>query len=485
MSGRPHLTAAEIERQVALLADPPPPAALVRPCTVGDGLRVLDETERARLERRWSEAAAAGRFSKFVPASGAASRMFSVLEGVAETGSVADLERARERGDARARDLLELLERSGDLPFHDRLPPSSDLAALAAILAADGLDYGRRAKGLIPFHRYPGGARTPMIEHLVEGASYVLDSAGRGRIHFTVGASQLDAFRAEAAASPLAEAWEIGLSTQRPETDTVALEADGSPVRDADGGLLFRPGGHGALLGNLEACGGDLVFVKNIDNILPESRQPLVAEWQRALGGLLVTLERRAVELAAALAGESRAPTIDAAADFCSAELGRTISSPPTDPGALADELIDLLDRPLRVCGMVPSTGEPGGGPFWVRGDSGAVYPQIVESAQVDLENEEQQRVWTSSTHFNPVMLAVSLRRHDGTPHRLADFVDRRAVFVNEKPYDGRQIRVLERPGLWNGAMASWNTVFVEVPLQTFAPVKTVLDLLRPEHQGT
>jgi hypothetical protein len=309
------------------------------------------------------------------------------------------------------------------------------------------LDLDRRPKGLIPFHSYPDRSRTAFEEHLVEAAAYTRGADGRCRLHFTVSPEHLTGFEelldrvGEGYAERLGARFEVGFSVQKPRTDTLAADEDGRPLHDSAGRLHLRPGGHGSLIENLNDLRGDLVFVKNIDNVQPDRSRSVTVEWKKLLAGYLVKLEREASSLL-------------------------------------------RLNRPLRVCGVVPNTGEPGGGPFWVRHGDGTTSRQIVETAQVDASDDAQQRLLRSSTHFNPVDLVCAVRDADGKPHDLREFVDQEAVIITRKTVGGREVRALERPGLWNGGMAGWNTVFVEVPLETFTPVKTVLDLLRPEHQA-
>lgn len=487
----------EAARQLDLLAHPPPPLRLDRPCRVDDGIRRLAESEETELLERWQHAASAARFSKFVPASGAASRMFALADWLpAELPDRGELESMAEGDEAPARELLDFLDRIEELPFAGTLATSMGLSrhdlrdiassdaystVLQATLDAEGLGYREAAKGLIPFHRYRDGARTAFEEQLVEGNAYLSTGGRPGRFHFTVAIPQMDTFgEAARALGPLGETTDLSFSTQGSQTDTLALEASGEPARDRDGRLLLRPGGHGALLDNLEQFGGDLVFVQNIDNILPERLQPAAIHSKKLLGGLLARLDDEAATLIRRLRDEADEGATRDAEAFLHAELG--YHAPASTGVDRRRALLSGLDRPLRVCGMVPNDGEPGGGPFWLAEGGTARAPQIVESSQLDTSDPEQVDIWQRSTYFNPVMLVASLRDSEGTPYRLSEFADHQAIIVAEKSVEGRTLRVLERPGLWNGSMALWNTVFVEVPRVTFAPVKTVLDLLRPEH---
>ena len=401
------LTGDEVLRQLALFAAPPASARLLRPATVGDGIVRIGEERHPGLVARWAEACRAGRLSKFVPASGAASRMFAGLEA------------------ADSPEIARYLENASRFPFADSLDRLRELP-----------------KGLVPFHRYADGARTPFEEHLVEAAAVVRDAGGACRLHVTISPEHEQSFRALLEGPGDRLAWKLGVrfevdfSHQEPSTDTVAADLDDRPFRLADGSLLFRPGGHGALLPNLEGSGGDVVLVKNIDNVQREEQADPGILWKKLLAGSLLEIE-------------------DAAR---------------------------VERRPTRVAGVVRNQGEPGGGPFWVAGPEGPSL-QIVESSEVDLSDPGQAAIWKASTHFNPVDLAVSLRDGSGRPWRLADFVDESAVFIARKTKDGRALKALERPGLWNGAMARWRTSFVEIPVEAFTPVKTVFDLLRPEHR--
>jgi hypothetical protein len=473
---------AEVERQLALFRDPPGYAELVRCCSLGDGIEVIDD--EAACLAAYERARAAGRLSKFVPASGAATRMFQALLACRDDElSLQELDRRAAAGDGKARlgaafargidrlpfaEALEREIRRRGFDLAERLEVGSLAPIIDALIDEDGLDFANQPKGLLPFHSYEGGARTAFEEHLREAVVLVRDDIGRTRLHFTVSPEHVAAFQAElervrpGIESDEEAVLEVGFSTQSPSTDTVAVDLQNRPLRDADGRIVFRPGGHGALLENLGGFGGDIALVQNIDNVQPESARRNSVRWKKLLIGRLVQLEE---ERAAACASGDEARRRDLAEALGVASLD------------------DALDRPLRACGAVRNTGEPGGGPFWVRSESGDVTRQIVEGAQVDPSSEKQQKIFRNATHFNPAVLACSLRDPDDRPYDLSRFVDPRAVFIARKSFEGRDLKALERPGLWNGSMAGWGSVFVEIGDETFTPVKTVVDLLRPEHQ--
>jgi hypothetical protein len=495
LSGR-GIPASEAERQVALLRDPPAATRLVRPCTPGDGIEVIPPDALEELAALHGEAAREGRLTKFVPASGAASRMFSDLAAFrGRRVTREEVARLAAGGDGPAKGVLAFLHGLERLPFHDALRRQAggrvdDVpAVLEAVLDEDGLGLASLPKGLIPFHRYGDDVRTAFEEHLVEAAAYVRDARGVCRLHLTVSPEHRERFEDhlrevrggyEAA---LGVRYEVSFSTQHPSTDTLALDRDGAPFRLEDGRLLFRPGGHGALLQNLAGLaetGGDLVYVKNIDNVVPDRLRGPTVTWKRAIAGRLLEVERRVRDLVRLLStGGASGAVLDEAEALCRDRLHAALP-PGRDRAA---RLLDRLCRPLRVCGVVPNTGEPGGGPFWVREPDGSLSLQIVESAQVDPRDPEQARIFASSTHFSPTDLVCGLRDAADRAFDLGRFVDPNAVLFASKTHEGRPLKALERPGLWNGAMARWNTVFVETPIETFTPVKSVNDLLRPEHQ--
>jgi hypothetical protein len=489
---------AEAARQLALLREPVRYRTLDRPCRIGEGIERIDDSRARSLCARAAHAAAAGRVTAFIPASGAATRMFHDLLHYEVLGDQA----ARRWQSDLASGVAAALPVSAFMAGLSRFAFAEDLAdrlgcrlaelasrdlhvLLEALLAPGGLGYAHRPKGLLAFHRYPDRARTPFEEHLHEAAVLVRDARGVCRLEFTVSAEHRDLFAALLGArkqdleARLDVHFEVALSTQSAATDTLALNRTGAPFRDPDGRLLLRPSGHGALLGNLERLGADLVFIKNIDNVAVEDWKSATYEHARRLLGRLLEIEQQAQALAARLDDPDDAGATAEALEFAREVFGHAIAA---GPRARA-ELASTLDRPLRVCGMVPNAGEPGGGPFFVRDASGHVARQIVESAEVDMDSPTQKQVWRSSTHFNPVFLACSLRDRHGRPHVLESFADASAAMVARKSAGGETLLALERPGLWNGGMARWNTVFVEVPAATFNPVKTVLDLLRREHQ--
>ncbi len=492
--GRLGIPVEEIWRQLDLFRTPLPGARLVRCCRVDDGVRVLEEDELPLLLDAWNEAAWAGRFTKFVPASGAASRMFKSLSAFLD-GPPGSPEELATEGSADARDVTIFRDQVQRFAFTASglveafSNPPDARALVRAVLGPEGLGLAEKPKALIPFHRTPDGGRTPFEEHLVEGARTVQDGDGRCRVHFTVSPEFERDFLTllEARRAPLERLYgarlDVSFSVQHPSTDTIAVDLENRPFRLDDGSLLFRPGGHGALLRNLAELQADLLYVKNIDNVVQESSLEVVVLWKKVLGGLLVSLERRALTLSRALeAPGCPGSVLDEAVRFLHSSFRAPVPAIDSREG-LCRTLKRRLERPIRVCGVVRNQGEPGGGPFWVEGSNGEVTAQIIEGSQVNLSDPSQSKIWSSSTHFNPVDLVLSLRDHNGKPYDLDRFVDPSTVFISKKSRDGRELKALELPGLWNGAMAGWNTVFVEVPGGTFAPVKTVLDLLRPEHQ--
>jgi hypothetical protein len=494
------ITEATVRAQLALFRKGTPWIRLHRPCTPGDGIVVLRPHELEALLHNYAAAVAVGRVMKFVPASGAASRMFQALLqqlGTAPTSPDDD------NGETCLGRFLRELHR---FAFHDELEAALRVAGLDVqtciaqrrtheilehLLTLRGLNYANLPKALIKFHRGAGHCRTPLEEHVVDAAAHTRDRDQVVRLHFTVApehAAEVDRRIEEIRERYTATGIEyrITLSPQHASTDTIAVDADNRPFRDQHHRLLFRPGGHGALLENLQAIQGDVVHVSNIDNVVHGRRKDDTYLYKRLLGGYLVTLQEQIFAHLNCLAtGQASLPQIEQIFSFARENLSLSV------PGELLGQsiaeqsqfLFAKLNRPLRVCGVVENREEPGGGPFWTESAEGSLSLQIVEKSQVDTSVEAQRAILNASTHFNPVDIVCGMRDYQGQPFRLETFRDPHTCFISSKTHEGRSLKALEHPGLWNGAMAHWNTVFVEVPLSTFNPVKTVFDLLRPEHQ--
>lgn len=475
------------------------PPKLVRPCTCSDGIEVLSEKEQESFISIYEEEAAKGRCSKFVPASGAATRMFQCLCPIFakdEINTIHDLEKQAEKR-SELKEALTLFLNIHRLPFFPELDrwcrthgytveelitkgPIKHL--VHGILRRDGLGLGTLPKALIPFHRYGEEVRTPFEEHILEAAGFVKDREGRCRIHFTVPNEHLSRFQdcAKTMAEKLGKEGiklDISFSIQHPSTHTPAVDEKGNLLRTPEGNIILRPGGHGALLKNLQEYGGDIVFIKNVDNIAEDSLKPLVVRWKKILGGMLVALERDFHE---ALERLDKDPNFVNEAEEIYLRWKQTFPFryERLTKAEKLKALKFLLDRPKRICGMVRNVDEPGGGPFWVMDQDGWITRQIVEQAQINFSDEENIELWKASTHFNPVDVVCALKDRRGNSYNLSLFVDYNSYIITEKLHHGTIARVLEHPGLWNGSMAYWITVFVEVPRETFYPVKKITDLL-------
>ncbi len=464
------LTPAALETQLKNFREGFPFLPVTRAASCGDGIRVLDAAGIEQAAARYDRAKESLRVVKFVPASGAATRMFKDLFEFVREG----------RRTAVVGELLANRRRFAFWPeLRTIIGDDADELRTVENIVAEGLRYGETPKGLVSFHRYGDEVRKAVEEHLVEGAQYAA-AGGEVKIHFTVSPEHLTRFEALLAEkipgyeSRFGVKYRISFSVQDPSTDTLAVNPDCTPFRRADGRLLVRPAGHGALIGNLGKIDADIVFVKNIDNVTTDARRSDTVLYKKALAGVLLALQERIFEYLMAL--EVPGAELEPIAAFIENELCVKL---PKDYGTAL--LRQVLDRPIRVCGMVRNEGEPGGGPFWVAGADGLETLQIAESNQIAPEKRELMR---SATHFNPVDLVCSFRTSKGGRFDLREFVDPATGFISRKSDGGRELLAQELPGLWNGAMARWNTVFVEVPITTFSPVKVVTDLLRPEHQG-
>lgn len=505
------MSEAQVSEQLRLFRQGARWLLLDRPCRAADGVDRISRNEARSLVSLQRDAAREGRFTKFVPASGAGSRMFSFVFDYSTGAASArrkDVVAEAEKGNEGARQFLALIDGISRLAFFDdlktvmsrnslglgRMLRAKEYGDIARFLLSEaGLDYQNKPKALVKFHRYPRGSRTAFEEHLIETAQYSRDRHGAVKLHFTILPEQAGQFsRLVEQARPALERehgcrFLIGFSYQLPSSDTIAVDLDNQPFRDKEGRLLFRPGGHGALLANLDSLGADLVYVKNIDNVVPKPFMKATLLWKEILGGYLV----RQVALVHSWLtrihdGPCDRRLLREIAGFCRERVGMTFPGgfgqwPMSEQKKLLGR---ALNRPLRVCGVVRNEGEPGGGPFWVRLKDGGCSRQIVESAQVNMNDPRQKKIWQSAPFFNPVDLVCSLRDYKGKKFNLAAYADKRSYLIARKTHEGRELKALEWPGLWNGGMARWLTFFVEVPIETFNPVKTVLDLLRPEHQA-
>jgi hypothetical protein len=458
---------------------------------IGNGIIAPSEAERQQLVSAWEAYKASGKkVVKFVPASGAASRMFKDMFAFVD----ADYDVPTTDFEKKYFDSIEkfafyealdaVCQKNEGKGIRQLIADGNYKAVAANMLQAKGLNYGQLPKGLLLFHKYAEGARTPMEEHLVEGALYAA-SNGEAHVHFTVSHEHMELFKAKVAekadtfAKKYGIRYDISFSEQKPSTDTVAANTDNTPFRNDDGTLLFRPGGHGALIENLNEIEADVIFIKNIDNVVPDRLKPETVEWKQVIAGVLVTLQKQAFEYLRLLDAGASEAQLQEIAEFVSKNLCTDAKGNKVD----ADYLRRKLDRPMRVCGVVKNVGEPGGGPFLTYNQDGTVSLQILESSQIDKNNEAYMKMFTQGTHFNPVDLVCAVKNYKGEPFDLPEFVDKTTGFISSKSKAGKELKALELPGLWNGAMSNWSTVFVEVPLGTFNPVKTVNDLLREQHQ--
>ena len=473
------------------------------PATPGKGIAVLDEKQQAEAAA-YAEAAEVHGKCKFVPASGAASRMFKdIFAGLEQPNS----------------STVKLASELEKFAFYDKAvfgkAPFSPTEAAKKLLTPEGLGYGSKPKGVLKFHRYPGEVRTALAEHFVEGQAYMRNADGTVNLTITISPEHQALF--EEALAEIKRPYEerygvkynVRFTFQDKETDTVAVDSSNKPFLKDDGSTLFRPAGHGALIHNLNALDEELVSIKNIDNVCVERMQPTTYLWKKVLMGKALELRDRIfgyiyaldqlTEVRSGLADFAYIPVYNMNQDdpfateecqalcneieeFLATEL--CIRMPEAkDCRARAEALREVLDRPVRVCGMVRNLGEPGGGPFIVREKDGSTSLQILEGAQINPDDPDAVAALKAATHFNPVDLVCCIRRWNGEKFNLLDYVDEETGFISSKSFQGRELKALELPGLWNGSMSRWNTLFVEVPVETFNPVKVCLDLLRPAHQ--
>lgn len=491
------ITPEKLEQQLGEFKTGFPFLKLEGSAVIGKGIVAPSAEEVKTYVKAWDDYKAEGKkIVKFVPASGAASRMFKDMFAFVDAEydvPTTDFEKKYFDNIEHFAfyDALDALLKEQKGKGVKELIAEGDYKSVAkGMLAKDGLNYGQLPKGMLLFHKYEEGARTPMEEHLVEGALYAA-SNGEANVHFTVSSEHLAFFKQKVAdkadyyANKYGIKYDISFSEQKPSTDTVAANPDGTPFRNEDGTLLFRPGGHGALIENLNDISADIIFVKNIDNVVPDRLKPETTEWKQVIAGVLVTLQKQAFQYLELLdSGQYDHDKLIEIVKFVQNELCcRKTDIKELEDADLVIYLRKKLNRPMRVAGMVKNVGEPGGGPFLAYNQDGTYSLQILESSQIDKKNEQYMKYFSEGTHFNPVDLVCAVKDYKGNDFNLPDYVDRTTGFISSKSKNGKELQALELPGLWNGAMSDWNTIFVEVPLGTFNPVKTVNDLLREQHQ--
>lgn len=491
-----------IEQQIANFRKGFQPVHLEAPATVGNGIMRLAENRIRQYIRSFEENIQHLEVIKFVPASGAASRMFKDLftfvekaDSKSEKDQVEKTEFIKEFfakiSDFAFYNDLEKVARKKNASVQDLLESDRYSNLLKLLLEEDGLGYGNLPKGLIKFHKYSDHQRTSFEEHLVEGAVLMKSDKGTVKIHFTVSPEHLEKFKnhfqevRDYYEKLFSVGFEVSFSTQKLSTDIIAVDMNNNPFRNENGEIVFRPGGHGALLENLNDIDDDIIFIKNIDNIAPDRIKMQTHRYKKLLAAILMEYQKnifRYIEILERSIPDER--TLEEICNFMGKSICRI--NPAEMKTISSDELCRLLltklNRPIRICGVVKDVGEPGGGPFWIRNNEGDLSLQIIESAQVDLSNPKQKKIFNSATHFNPVDIVCGTRDVHGKKFNLLKFRDPEMALITEKSIGGYPVKAQELPGLWNGSMAHWNTIFVEVLIETFTPVKTINDLLRPEH---
>lgn len=488
--------AAVVESQVDRFKTGFPFLEIVNFATNGKGIVVVDSSEHDKYKAIWDEYCKTEHsVVKFVPASGAASRMFKdlfeFLQGeslLPEKGSVRDFFNNIQKF-AFFEDLNKMCVETKGKDVNSLIVDGQYVDVLEALLLKDGLNYGGLPKGLLKFHAYKDKNRTPVEEHLVEASQYARTSDGKAVLHFTVSPEHRSLFQSLIDLVKvdyeriLGVKFDVSFSEQKKKTDTLAVDENNQPFRDGED-LLFRPGGHGALIENLNDLSSDVIFIKNIDNVVPDKLKGEEAFYKEMLAGYLVDIQSRVFQYLNLIdSGVYSRDQLLEILYFLQDDLN--VKNPETkylEDAELVLYLQRKLNRPIRVCGMVKNVGEAGGGPFFAVNEDGTVSLQILESSQIDLTDPQKKVLFTSGTHFNPVDIVCAVKDYKGEKFDLIDYIDQNTGFISEKTKEGKALKALELPGLWNGAMSDWNTIFVEVPLETFNPVKSVNDLLRKEH---
>jgi len=491
----------QIEQQIEQFKKGFPDLNIVKPAIINDGVKKLSENQLNKFVKIYKKASRRLKRVKFVPASGAATRMFKHLFKIlhdheSNEGSYLNLIAEKDFNSAYYmcqnlkkfafyQDLVLSVENSGS--SIGEISKNKDFPLLLkTLLENPGLNYSNLPKGLLKFHKTGDEDRTPVHEHLIEGINYA-KSGKLVNLHFTVSSNHIDLFQQHInTITPKLQKEhkvkiEVSFSVQKPSTDTVAVDLDNCLVYDENENLVFRPGGHGALINNLNEIDADLIFVKNIDNVVQDRLKDDTIHYKKALAGIVLSVRKIAEVYFKKLNKRVKDDLLLEVEEFVKKKL--FVITPDEyskwDKSKKIEYLLKIINRPIRVCGMVRNEDEPGGGPFWVKASDGTKSLQIVESSQF---SDDQKNIMLKSTHFNPVDLVCSTKDFKGNKYNLLDFVDNETGFISAKSISGKDIKAIELPGLWNGAMANWNTIFIEVPASTFNPVKTLNDLLRTEH---
>ena len=503
------LSVDKIIEQVEIFEKGIPFLKLLKPCTIGDGVKVISKADQESYTNEYLSALDEGRVIKFVPASGAATRMFKKqLSAMVkyENPGIQKIKMLSEKGDEDCKATLDFIQNINRFAFYnelkqkiqksgkkiDDLLTSENVSHIIRFVTEDiGLNYANLPKGCILFHFYPEGSRTAFEEHLVEAMNYATGKDKVVKVHFTISPEHQTEINKLFHSlikkySDLGWKFDVGFSFQSPSTDTVSVNLDNRLFRDEKGKIVFRPGGHGALLKNLNDLNADIVSIKNIDNIVPDHLKVETYNYKKILGGYLISLQKKVFDFLQKLEKEMITESIITEImelvkiDF-EMDLSKFLKTKTLTEKKIY--LFNFLNRPLRVCGMVKKENHPGGGPFWVKGENGEITKQVVETAQVNLSDYNQLKILEEATHFSPVDFICGLKDYKGNHFDLEKFSNPDTGLITTKSKDGKELKALELPGLWNGGMYYWLTVFVEVPKITFNPVKEINDLLKPEHQ--
>ncbi len=501
------LTIDKVLSQIEIFKKGIPFVPLRSVATLDNGILKFTEHYQSELTKLYDSRVSNLETIKFVPASGAASRMFKELFKFLDNYDCEKESLNSYTNHEKANAIRLFLIGLEKFPFYNTVmekvksvyPKFESLSEgrqlyifVEMMLRKKGLNYGDFPKGLLPFHKYTNSTATSFEEHLYEAAGYNTNDKGESRLHFTISKDHLEGFKGEferikkKVEEKTNTKFSITYSFQKPETDTIAVTQDNEPFRKEDGSLLFRPGGHGALIENLNDLDGDIIYIKNIDNVVVRKYQDEVTGYKKVLAGKLLEIQDEVFRILNAI--DQKNPSEAELKDIKKFLVQQLNVRLPLDFDKFSEKyklgfLRESLNRPIRVCGMVINEGEPGGGPFWIKRENGRLILQIIEAPQINKQDPRQKNILASSTHFNPVDLVCGVRDYKGNKFNLLDFVDPDAGFITKKSMNGKVLKALELPGLWNGAMANWISVFVEVPITTFNPVKTVNDLLKSAHQ--